>query len=40
MSTTGGPLDLFDRRVLCASTEKLALQIAAKLEQITTLQRD
>ncbi|KAK2185981.1 hypothetical protein NP493_215g03009 [Ridgeia piscesae] len=39
VDTTGGPMDLMSRRVLCAGTQELANQIAASLEQLD-LQRD
>lgn len=34
MDTSGGPLDLMARRVLCAGTEKLAKQISETIEQL------
>jgi myo-inositol-1(or 4)-monophosphatase len=39
LDTTGGPLDLMSRRVICASSEALALKIAGVLEQFE-LERD
>jgi myo-inositol-1(or 4)-monophosphatase len=35
----GGPLDLMSRRMICASSEKLALQIIPLLTQLK-LERD
>ncbi|KAK2149689.1 hypothetical protein LSH36_442g03006 [Paralvinella palmiformis] len=34
VDTSGGPLDLMSRRVLCAGTEQLVKQVAANLEQL------
>lgn len=34
MSTDGGPLDIMNRRVLCAGTKSLALQIAKSIQQM------
>ncbi|XP_032777985.1 inositol monophosphatase 1 isoform X1 [Daphnia magna] len=39
LDTEGGPLDLMSRRMICASSEKLALQIIPLLDQLK-LERD